>query len=72
MARREKRPQFIEPTWPDSEDEHPVTELVADIAGADRPFGSDVPIPAPIERHGRHWVMRAPGTERHDIDFGGD
>lgn len=72
MARGEKRRDYIEPTWPASDDEHPVTELASDIQGADRPFGADIPIPAPIERHGRHWVLRPPGTPRHDIDYGGD
>ncbi len=67
-----KHPEHIEPTWPADEDEHPVAQLVAERQGADTPFGNDVELPLPLERHGRHWVVREPGTERHDTDFGGD
>ena len=70
---QEKHPEYIEPTWPSSSpDDHPVTEVAAQRQGADAPFGNDFELPLPLERHGRHWVVREPGTERHDTDFGGD
>ncbi len=68
---RDKRPQHIERSWPSDADDHPVAELVSKRQGADTPFG-EVDLPLPLERHGTHWVIREPGTERHDTDFGGD
>jgi len=68
----QKRPDHIERAWPGEGEDHPVSELVSQRQGADTPFGNDVELPLPLERHGRHWVVREPGTERRDTDFGGD
>ena len=73
MAREERHPEYVEPTWPAaSADDHPVSELASDHQGAAAPFGDDIELPVPLERHGRHWTVRPPGTERHDTDYGGD
>ncbi|MDQ6875129.1 MAG: hypothetical protein M3042_08740 [Actinomycetota bacterium] len=73
MARQERHPEYVEPTWPArSEDDKPVSELAAEHQGAQSPFGSDIALPVPLERHGRHYVVRPPGAERHDTDYGGD
>ncbi|MGB9376952.1 MAG: hypothetical protein WCB04_05490 [Mycobacteriales bacterium] len=66
-----KRAEHIERAWPNGPDEHPVAELVGELQGADRPYG-ELELPLPLERHGKHWVIREPGTERRDTDFGGD
>lgn len=67
----DQHPDHVERAWPTGADDHPVTELVSQRQGADIPFGQ-VELPLPLERHGRHWVVREPGTERRDTDFGGD
>ncbi len=67
----EKRPGHIESAWPSDAGEHPVSELISKRQGADTPYG-EVDLPLPLERHGRHWVVREPGTPRRDTDFGGD
>ncbi len=73
MAHDSKHPDEVEPNWPaDSADGKPVNELVADHQGAKSPFGDDIVLPVQLERHGRHYVVRPPGTERRDTDFGGD
>ena len=66
-----KHPERIEETWPTYEggDEHPVSELAAEVQGAEPPFGSDVHPPVPIERHGLRWTVREEGTARHDTDY---
>ncbi|MDP9240522.1 MAG: hypothetical protein M3O55_07760 [Actinomycetota bacterium] len=72
MSHADKHPEHIEPSWPAHGDGKPVNELAAEHQGAESPFGDDMDLPAPIERHGRHYVVRPPGSERHDTDFGGD
>lgn len=40
MARTPKRTKGTDPTWPEhGPDDHPVTELVADMQGSLSPFG---------------------------------
>lgn len=68
---QEKNPEHIEPAWPSDEEGHPVSEFLSQRQGSDAPFG-EVELPLPLERHGRNWVIRQPGTERRDTDFGGD
>lgn len=72
MARGDKHAEEIEPTWPVGDGEEPVNELASDHQGAKSPFGDDIVLPVALERHGRHYTVRAPGSERHDTDFGGD
>ena len=73
MAGEQKHPEQVEPSWPgDSPDDKPVNELVSDHQGAKSPFGDDIELPVALERHGRHYSVRSPGSERHDTDFGGD
>ncbi|MEP6697263.1 MAG: hypothetical protein ABJA34_10335 [Pseudonocardiales bacterium] len=72
MSHKDKHPEHIEPTWPTEGDDRPVNELAAEHQGAAPPFGDDIELPVPLERHGRHYVVRPPGSERHDTDFGGD
>ncbi len=73
MARAEKHPEYVDPTWPvHSADDKPVSELAAPWQGAQSPFGEHIELPVPLERHGRHYTVRPPGSERHDTDFGGD
>ena len=69
--RHEKHPERIEETWPtyESGDEHPVSELAAEVQGAEPPFGSDVHPPVPLERHGQRWTVREEGTPRHDTEY---
>ena len=68
-----KHPERIEPTWPHSEDgANPVSELAAEAQGAESPFGSDVELPVPLERHGRIWGTRPEGSERHDTPYAPD
>lgn len=64
----------VEPTWPhfDEGEDRPVSELAGELQGADPPFGTDLHPPLPLERHGRFWSFRPPGSERRDSDFGPD
>lgn len=72
MAPNDKHPDEIEPGWPTGEGAEPVNELISDHQGAKVPFGDDIVLPVALERHGRHYTVRPPGSERHDTDFGGD
>ncbi len=73
MPHQDKHPEQIDPTWPaDTAGDSSVNEFLADHQGAKSPFGDDISLPVALERHGRHYTPRAPGSERRDTDFGGD
>jgi len=68
-----KHPEQIEETWPETDDGGlAVSEIATTRQGALAPFGDDVHPPIPLERHGRQWAPRRPGTERHDTEYEGD